>query len=247
MQALDITRDLLARKGKIGDRLLLEGLRPCRGARDANVPFEHVLYTPELFAEGCQPLLDQLQRDGVACHRIERKEFSRISYKAEGIVAVVKFPGATLDDVLRSPVVVVLDALSDPGNIGAIVRSANAWGGAVAVSDTGDKLYHPKSLRAAMGALFHTPTCPTDRATVASRLAGRSILALVVDGDPIDRVPLGDQLAIVLGNERRGVHPDFLAIATARVAIPMSGMVDSLNAATAAAIMLWEVYRRRQA
>jgi len=237
MRALEITHELQARKGKVGDRLLLEGLRPCRGARDANVPFEHVLYAPELFAEGCQLLLDRFVADGVACHRIERKEFSRISYKAEGIVGVVKFAGANLDEVLRSPVVVVLDALSDPGNIGAIVRSANAWGGAVAVGDTGDKLYHPKSLRAAMGALFHTPTCPTDRATVASRIKGRSVLALVVDGEPIDRV--------LLGNERRGVHPDFLAIATARVKIPMSGMVDSLNAATAAAIMLWEVYRRR--
>ncbi|MEJ7602594.1 MAG: RNA methyltransferase [Kofleriaceae bacterium] len=246
MRELTTTLELKAHKGKLADRLLLEGLRPTRAAHDAGVPFDHVLFAPELFVDGCQPLLDSLKAAGVACHHIERKEFSKISYKAEGIACVVRFAGSTLDDVLRSPRVVVLDALSDPGNIGAVVRSANAWRASVAVVDTGDKLYHPKSLRAGMGALFHTATCPTDRATITKRLAGKSIIALVPDGDPLDRVPFDAELALVIGNERRGVHPDWLAVATARVAIPMTGMVDSLNAATAAAILLWEAFRRER-
>jgi RNA methyltransferase, TrmH family len=96
-----------------------------------------------------------------------------------------------------------------------------------------------------MGALFHTPTALADRDAVIARLAGRQVIVLTPFGDAgLDVLPLADAHVLVVGNEKRGVHPRWADVATARAAIPMGGIVDSLNVATAAAIVLWEAYRR---
>ena len=122
----------------------------------------------------------------------------------------------SLDEVLASPLVVVLDALSDPGNIGAVLRTANAWGAAVVVAEADGKLYHPKSVRAAMGTLFHTPVCQAPRAAAAARIAalGRPVVILTPEGDhPVDALPAGP-MVLVLGNEKRGVHARWRELAT---------------------------------
>jgi len=239
--------ELRARKGiDSRQRLLLEGLRLIGAARMAGLAFECVLYTPEFWSgEPCRQLLEQLQRDGVPSHCLSPRTFSRISYKAEGLVAIARYVAPALDVVLRAARVVVLDGLSDPGNIGAIVRSANAWGPAAVVVVGGpDKLFHPKCLRASMGAMFHTPTLAVERATLVGRIAtlGRRVFVLAPDGDAcVDR--FDDDPIVVLGNERHGVHPTWHHVTTARIAIPMNGIVDSLNVATSAAIVLWELFR----
>lgn len=242
--------ELRARKGlDESGRLVLEGSRTNAAAHAAGVPFEEILYTPEFFAEGAAELLARLQAEGVTARRLPQKDFSRISYKADGIVGVVRVTAPPLDAVLASKVVVVLDALSDPGNIGAVLRTANAWDAGVIVAEAEGKLYHPKSVRAAMGTLFHTPVCQAPRATAAARIAalGRPVVVLTPDGDArVEDLP-STEVAIVLGNEKRGVHARWRELATLKVAIPMGGIIDSLNVATSAAVMLWEVYRRRHA
>jgi TrmH family RNA methyltransferase len=242
--------ELRARKGiDPRGRLLLEGLRLVGAARSAGVSFERVLYTPEFFSgDPCLRLLEALQRDGVASHCLSKPVFSQLSYKAEGLLGVVRYTLPALADVLARPRVVVLDGLADPGNIGAVLRSANAWGpaGLVAVG-TPDKLLHPKALRASMGALFHTPACGAGRADVVQQLSGSDVVVLAPDGAPVRSLPSrARRLAIVVGNERHGVHPMWHDVTTARLAIPMTGIVDSLNVATAAAIVLWEAFKNRR-
>lgn len=241
--------DVLALRARKGidphKRLLLEGLRPIGAAHRAGLAFEAVLYAPEFFSgEPCRDLLQRLQRDGVASQCLASRDFSRLSYKADGLVAVVRYAGPTIDAVLRAPRVVVLDGLSDPGNVGAVLRTANAWGPAsVAVVGGSDKLFHPKCLRASMGALFLTPTAACDRGVLVARVAAldRRVVALTPDGDaPLTAL---DGAIVVLGNERYGVHPAWHDVTTARVSIPMGGEVDSLNVATAAAVVLWEAFR----
>ena len=236
--------ELRARKGiDPHGRLLLEGLRVVPAAHAAALPIEGVLYAPEFFAgEPCKQLVEALQRAGVPSHCLPGREFSRLSYKAEGVIAVGRFVAPALDTVLACARVVVLDGLADPGNIGAVVRSANAWGRddtGVVVTGAPAKLFHPKCVRASMGALFHTPTCTADRAALVERARGRPVIVLAPDGAPLAALP--ERALVVLGNERHGVHPMWHAVTTTRVAIPMVGIVDSLNVATAAAIVLWEV------
>ena len=242
--------ELRAKKGLDEQgRLLLEGSRSNGAAHRAGVAFEQVLYAPEFFEAGSAELVARLEAEGVPAHRLAPPDFSRLSYKADGVIGVVRVVPPSLDDVLASPLIVVLDALSDPGNIGAVLRTANAWGAAVLVVEADGKLYHPKSVRAAMGTLFHTPVCQVGRAAAAARIEalGRPIVVLTPEGDhPVDALPAGP-MVLVLGNEKRGIHTRWRELATHRVAIPMGGIIDSLNVATAAAVMLWEVYRRRHA
>jgi TrmH family RNA methyltransferase len=241
--------DLRARKGKgEGDRLLLEGLRANRAAHRAGLPFEQLLYTPEFFSDqSCRDLLVCLERQGVPARRLPPRMFSRLSYKAEGLVGVVRFALPDLELVLGSDRLIVLDSPSDPGNVGAVLRTANAWGATVIVADGERKLFHPKALRASMGAHFHTLISAADGASLAARVArlGRAVAVLTPDGDARpDALPFHDHPVLVFGNEKRGVHARWLELATLRVAIPMCGEVDSLNMATAAAIILWEAFRR---
>jgi TrmH family RNA methyltransferase len=239
--------ELRARRGiDPQGRLLLEGLRLIDAAHRKGLAIERVFYTPEFFSgEPCRALLFALQRAGVPSTCLPKSEFSRLSYKAEGLVAVARFEEPPLDAVLACPRVVVLDGLADPGNLGAVVRTANAWGPAgVVVVGTPGKMFHPKALRASMGALFHTPTCAADRAELVERVRARPVVVLAPDGEPLAEVP--PDPVVVLGNERHGAHPMWHDVATARVAIPMAGIVDSLNVATAAAILLWETWGGRR-
>lgn len=236
--------ELRARKGiDPRGRVLVEGLRLVEAARRAGLAFEGCAYAPEFFSgDLCTQLLEALQRDGVRTACLPARDFSALSYKAEGLVGVVRYRSPAIDDVLCSQRVLVLDGVSDPGNIGAVLRTANAWGpvGVVLVGGA-DKLLHPKCLRASMGALFHTPTCAADRGVLIGRVRGRSVVALAPDGTArLDALPR--DAVVVFGNERYGVHPAWHEVTSARVAIPMRGMVDSLNVATTAAIVLWEAF-----
>ena len=114
--------------------------------------------------------------------------------------------------------------------------------------DAPGRLYHPKALRASMGAVFHAPVFPSERAPAVAFVAatGRPVAVLTPEGAaPLDVAPLDDGIVLVIGNERRGVNPAWRRIGTVDLTIPMVGFVDSLNAATSASIVLWEVLRRR--
>jgi RNA methyltransferase, TrmH family len=125
------------------------------------------------------------------------------------------------------------------------VRSANAWGPVgVVVVGTPEKPFHPKALRAAISALSHTPVCTADRAVLVAGVK-RPVYLLAPDGVPMRSVELAHEAVIVLGSERHGVHSLWHDVTTARVAVPMTGMVDSLNVATSAAIVLWEAFMDR--
>ena len=99
-----------------------------------------------------------------------------------------------------------------------------------------------------MGALFHTPTCAVSRYELAPWLEGRHVLALV-PGSETEWSPEhldAPSPVILLGNEQRGIHPELARLATRRLALPTTGDVDSLNVSNAAAVVLWEAFRRRR-
>ncbi len=244
-------RTLRALKGMDGaGRLLLDGQRLAGAARAARVPFDWVGYAPEYYgdADGAK-LIAELSRDGIVVERLPPRDFSSLSYKANGVVAIVRHRPPRASTVLEQPgLCVVLDGLSDPGNIGAVIRTANAWGAAgVLVVDSSARLFHPKCVRASMGALFHTPSCAVARSELLPRLAKRCVLALMPGGETVWSPEHLDGPApvIVLGNELRGVHPDLARVATRRLSLPTAGDVDSLNVSNAAAVVLWEAFRRR--
>jgi RNA methyltransferase, TrmH family len=147
--------------------------------------------------------------------------------------------------------IVMATDLQDPGNVGAVVRSAEA-GGATGVMLTGASAdpWGWKALRAAMGSTFRMPVVSaTDALTGCDRIASagvRVIAATPRDGPAMYEVDLRGPVAIVIGGEGAGVTPDLLARADERLTIPMAAGVESLNAAVAAALLVYEAARQRR-
>jgi RNA methyltransferase, TrmH family len=168
----------------------------------------------------------------------------------QGVVAVARFVDVGLSELPVSGLIPVLCSVRDPGNAGAILRSADASGaaGLVFTADSVD-VYNPKAVRASAGSLFHLPVVRgpgPDEAAAALRARGVRILAAASDGDvEMDRADLGGPAALLLGNEAWGLPPDVRALADESVRVPIHGGAESLNLAVAAALLMFEAARQR--
>ena len=167
----------------------------------------------------------------------------------QGVIAVAATPRVTLEEALGGTptLVVVLDQVRDPGNVGAIIRVADAVG-ADAVVFAGDCVdaYNPKVVRATTGSLFHVPVVSVETVSeVVSQLRtlGVQVLAADMAGEALpDIAPevLATPSAWIFGNEAHGVSPEALSLADKTVSVPQYGNVESLNLATAAAVCLYQ-------
>lgn len=164
---------------------------------------------------------------------------------SQGVLSLVEPPSWTMADLLRPPVLLlVLDGIQDPGNAGAVLRSAEAFGASGAVFLKGSASpYNPKALRASAGSVFRFPIVtglePSDLPTAElTRYA-----ALPRSGVSVSQADLKRDCAVILGSEARGIRPELLEGASA-FRIPTAG-VESLNAAVAASIVLYEAQRQR--
>lgn len=144
------------------------------------------------------------------------------------------------------PGTLILDGLQDPGNVGTILRTADAWDCPVVLTPGCADPYGPKTVRASMGAVFRTPPQQADHRTVAEACRAQGIplvaTALTDTAEPIDRVDLSGA-AVVIGSEGRGVGAFFCDQADKSVVIPMNPRCESLNAAVAATVVLWQMSR----
>lgn len=166
---------------------------------------------------------------------------------AQGVIALVRPPEWTLEDIFpSSPLVIVLDGLQDPGNAGTIIRAAEAFGATGAVFLKGSVSPHnPKTLRASAGSLFRLPYVAGVE-PAAIRRPGVQLFAAVADAPrSLASADLAAGCALIIGNEARGVSPE-LRGGTTGISIPTTG-VESLNAAVAGAILLYEARRQRNA
>jgi TrmH family RNA methyltransferase len=148
--------------------------------------------------------------------------------------------------------VVVLHEVRDPGNVGTLIRTADAAGAdLVLLTRTSADPYSPKAVRAAVGSLFHLPVLTgAEMGDVLETLAERSVTAAATSGRAeaeLFTVELPERLAWILGNEARGLDEETLAAAPLTVRIPLAGSAESLNVHTAATVCLFETLRRRRA
>ncbi len=170
----------------------------------------------------------------------------------QGILAVVRQKHYRFEDLLgKVPLVMVLENLQDPGNLGTIIRTAEGAGvtGILMSRGTAD-LYNPKVTRSTMGSIFRMPFLYTDQLSVdIQRLkhAGVSVCAAHLQGkNTYDRENYRGGTAFLIGNESKGLSDEISALADVRVKIPMEGKVESLNASVAAAILMYEASRQRR-
>jgi TrmH family RNA methyltransferase len=247
-------RDLHRRKARERRGLTLaEGVRLVEEALDAGVTLRGVAVAPALegTARGAA-LKSRLATLGVALEEVSDEELTALAETEhpQGVVAVVEPRRATLDQLALGPraVVPVLDAVQDPGNVGAVARAALGLGaaGLVALPGTAD-LANPKALRGSMGALFRLPAvAATPEELLAWAQANQvEFWATAREGEPLPTVRATGRVALLLGNEGAGLRPELLAAARRTVAIPLAVGVESLNVAVAAGIFLYEVTRER--
>lgn len=170
---------------------------------------------------------------------------------ASGCVAVTGIRSISLDDAIGFTPQLIVCAVNvqDPGNLGAIIRVAEAAGAtAVLACGTSADPFGWKALRGAMGSAFRLPVVPhVSRASAiaATRKAGCGLVATVLAGDAPDRVPFTGPTALFVGAEGQGLPDDLVAECDARTAVPMTPPVESLNVAVATGIILYEARRQR--
>jgi RNA methyltransferase, TrmH family len=231
---------------------LLEGDRALADALEAGAELEELFVSEELAGDA---LVSQATRQGVTVHIVGAQIIKAISASVtpQGIVAVVRSPLKTLADVhLRAGLALVLAGVSDPGNVGTLLRTAAAAGAdAVVLTDGSSDPLNPKTARASAAALFATPViADVSMSDAAARLKGLGYSFVGTDAAAIESIydgTLTAPTAIVLGNEAWGLPEGDLAHLDRTVSIPMPGSIESLNVATAGAVILFESLRQRLA
>lgn len=169
----------------------------------------------------------------------------------QGIIAVCKMQNVTFDKLLaKGEMLLVLDRVGDPGNLGTMLRTADAAGiGGVVLLKGCVDIYAPKTVRSSMGSLFHVPVVSgiaEDKFIAEAKDAGYELLVTSLEGaDNLYKADLGGRIAFVMGNEAGGVSANLLERADKRVFIPMAGRAESLNVAMAAGIVMFEALRRK--
>ncbi|MGA3130758.1 MAG: RNA methyltransferase [Terracidiphilus sp.] len=207
-------------------------------------------------AQGAERLLDALSvPSDIEILRLPAKllESALATETPQAVAALVEPPDWTWAQILnenqKKALVVVLAGIQDPGNLGTILRSAEAFGATGVVSLPGTvSAWNPKAVRASVGSVFRVPVLAVSERECLEELhqAEVKILATTVRGaKPADRVDLAGPVAIIIGNEGNGVPDDLTAKADARITIPCPGPVESLNAAVAASVLLYEAARQR--
>ena len=185
---------------------------------------------------------------------IPEQLYRKVAYResTEGILAEVEYRSLTLEDLElpENPLVMVLEAVEKPGNLGAVLRSADAAGAdAVIICDPLTDLYNPNLIRASIGAVFTVPTvaCSSADAIAFLQKLGIQILtAQLQDSSLYYDVDMRRGTALVMGTEATGLTGQWRKAASAHIRIPMLGRLDSLNVSVSAAILLFEAVRQRQ-
>jgi TrmH family RNA methyltransferase len=254
---LTTIRDLHRRRGRERRGLALaEGIRLVEEVVAARVPVRGAVISPAL--EGTprgKALKTALTRVGVPLTEVTVAELDELADTAQpqGIVAVIEPPSWTLDDLTVGPgaVLVVLDAVQDPGNVGTILRTAHALGaaGLVALPGTAE-LTNSKVVRGSMGSLFRLRAIEASSQTFLAWASakGVEIWVAAADGTSLPRSAPGGRekrpaVALAFGNEGAGVSAAVEAAARQRIAIRLAAGAESLNVGVAAGILLHEVLR----
>jgi TrmH family RNA methyltransferase len=233
---------------------IVDGAREVLRALGAAVAIEEAfVHEPSVRSEDARAALARLREAGAPILTTSEAAFAKVAFgdRSDGIVAVIRPPTADLRDlkVPNDPLIVVLEGVEKPGNVGAVVRSADgASADAVVVAEPRTDLFNPNAIRASLGTVFTVPLAGGPTPLVRAWLQTQSIRLVTARPDaeaaPWD-VDLRGPVAIVLGSEAEGLGERWVDDDVVAVRIPMLGSADSLNVSVAAAVILYEARRQR--
>ena len=233
---------------------LVEGYREVRRALEKGVALREVYFAPEWFLGENEPaLLAQAGAAGALLCELSKDAFAKVAYRErpDGLLAVAPQWKRTLDDLSlpASPFLLVVEAIEKPGNLGTILRSADAAGcDAVIVCDPVTDVFNPNVVRASTGVLFSVPLVVADSESVLAWLRARRIRTVATTPSATQLytdTDLRGPLAVIMGSEQYGLSEFWLKASDQPIRIPMAGQADSLNVAMATIITLFEAVRQR--
>ncbi len=238
-------------------RVIIDGWREISRAAEAGLAIEEVFVREGLTSAGDVRLAGLQERlSQAAWLELPEVLFKGLAYgdRDDGIVAVARRPATGLDRIPADgrSLVLVLDAVEKPGNLGAIVRSADGAGAAgVIVADLATDPFHANSIRSSVATVFSLPLAQASGPEVIDWLRENQFRILLADGSASQSlfdISLGGKVAVVLGSEARGLASYWRGLADAvSVGLPMHGLADSLNVSATAAVILYEAARQRRA
>ena len=234
---------------------LVEGLREVEHAIKADYKIEAIYFCPELFSSDTHSaLIDRLRRCGeYSLVRLGNEAFIKACFREgpDGIIAVGHQQSHPLCElsINKNPLLLILEGIEKPGNLGAILRSADGAGAdAVLLVDCVLDLYNPNAIRSSQGLVFALPVVYAQKKELTAWLAKHSIQIIATTPDTEIyhwSVDYCKPTAIVMGSESQGLSDYWLQYAHHCIRIPMAGSADSLNVAAATAVCLYEVSRQR--
>ena len=235
--------------------LLIEGAREIKRALDNHWPLQTLFFCPALFLDkDAPPPLQRAATAGTELLECSASVFRKIAYRErpDGLLAIGPQIHRTLAELHLppNPLVVVAEAIEKPGNLGTILRSADAAGvHAVIVCDGCTDIHNPNVVRASIGTLFSVPVVEATSDATLAWLRAQNIVPLATTPHAereYTEVDLTRGVAIIVGQEQTGLSARWLEHAALRVKIPMRGQADSLNVAAATTILLFEAVRQRR-
>lgn len=226
---------------------LAEGVRLVEEAFAANWPFRFVLYSDDLSERG-KDLVKKLEDKKIEAEKVESGLLQSLSETetSQGIIAVLNDSRLPIPE---SPnFILIPDSIRDPGNLGTLLRTADAAGvQAVLIPPETTDAFAPKVVRAGMGAHFRLPvhSMSWDEINEVSKLAGLQVFLADMDGQSCWETDFKSPLALIVGGEAEGASEQARKLANAFVTIPMASKTESLNAAVAGSVLMFEVMRQR--
>lgn len=253
-----LAKSLMDRRDRDEKKLfLIEGYRELKRAVDAHLPLQTLFYCPKLFLKTNEK--DLIEKAKSLCPEVlecDEGVFEKLSYRdrPDGLLAIAPKMQKTLIDLKKnlskSPFIIVAVSIEKPGNLGTILRSGDAAGiDGVIVCDPKTDIHNPNVVRASVGTLFTLPVIEaTSQETLAFLTENKiSIVASTPHAkDNFFATPLKGPIAILVGSEQYGLEQDWFDRSEIKVRIPMHGIADSLNAAQAATLLLYEALRQRK-
>jgi TrmH family RNA methyltransferase len=237
------------------ERFLVEGLRELGHAIGSGYEVETIYYCPECFPSAQHEtfIADTCGNDGPPLVRMSEDAFSKAAYREgpDGIIAIAKQQSHSIQELElpAAPLLLVLEGIEKPGNLGAILRSADGAGAdAVILVDCVLDLYNPNAIRSSQGLVFALPIVCTEQAYLSEWLTKHQIQTVATTPDTKSLhwdIDYKKPTALLFGSESDGLSDFWLRHTNERIRISMAGRADSLNVAAAAAVCLYEAKRQR--
>ena len=236
-----------AKKRRENGLFVLEGLRICLDAMENSIRFDKLIISDTAIKK-YSDTVNSFALNSDECFVIPDSLFRKISdtKSPQGIIAVCKICDRKSSEINPRGRYVALENVADPANLGAVSRTAEALGAdGLILSADGCAPYSPKALRASMGTLLRVPVFIFNDLAGELKKSGLKSFACVVDknAESIKEQSFNDGSVVIIGNEANGITDETKAAADKLVTIPMSGRAESLNAAAAAAIAVWEMMK----